>query len=135
MNIEEVKDLLGYCRFMRAPEHVFITDEIVHDDAGHNFRGLQPTWRRDIIFLSAQANQSTIPHETWHANTGLGELTAYPIGNIVTKKIEMVKTLAPRLKGLRLRALPDYEEVNMSEDEFPAMAKYKGRVRHYRRVR
>lgn len=135
MHIDEVKDLLGYCRFMRAPDHIFITDETVHDNVGHLFRGLQPTWRRDIIFLGAHANPSTIPHESWHAMTGFGELTAYPIGNIASKKINLIKKLAPGLKNLRLRALPDYEEVPVSEDDFPAMAKYKGRVRHYRRVR
>jgi len=101
VNIQEVSDILGVCRFLRAPKHVFITDEPVYEERnGRTFyRGLQPKNRRDVIFLSAQSDVTMIPHEAWHAMTGLGELTAYPVGRIVAAKYEFVKKF-PRLKAL-----------------------------------
>lgn len=133
LHIDEVKEILGLCRLMRAPEHIFITDESVHDDEGHQFRGLQPVNRRDVIFLSALSDVTTVPHEGWHAMTGLGELTAYPVGRLMGTKANLAKNF-PRLSALRLRGSPDYEEVHDSV-EFPEAHKYGKRVRHFRRVR
>ncbi len=130
MNIQEVSDILGVCRFLRAPKHVFITDESVYEERnGRTFyRGLQPKNRRDVIFLSAQSDVTTIPHEAWHAMTGLGELTAYPVGRIVAAKYELVKKF-PRLKALFSRRV-EYRRSEGSE-EFPGASRYRGRVEHY----
>lgn len=130
MNIQEVSDILGVCRFLRAPKHVFITDESVYEerDGKAFFRGLQPKGRRDVIFLSAQSDLTTIPHESWHAMTGLGELTAYPVGRMVAAKYELIKKF-PRLKALISRRA----EYRRSEEsaEFPRARSYRGRVEHY----
>jgi len=130
MNIEEVSDILGICRFLRAPKHVFITDEPVYEQKNGKafFRGLQPKARGDVIFLSAQADATTVPHEVWHANTGLGELTAHPIGRIVALKYEILKQF-PRLKALLSRKV-EYRRVT-KETAFPQAEKYRGRVEHY----
>ena len=130
MNIQEVSDILGVCRFLRAPKHVFITDESVYEEVNGKtfFRGLQPKSRRDVIFLSAQSDMTTVPHESWHAMTGMGELTAYPVGRIVAAKYELVQKF-PRLKALFSRRV----EYRRSEGsgEFPGAKRYRGRVEHY----
>jgi len=130
MNIQEVSDILGVCRFLRAPNHVFITDEPVYEEMNGKtfFRGLQPKGRRDVIFLSAQSDLTTIPHESWHAMTGLGELTAYPVGRMVAAKYEFVKRF-PRLKALISRRT-EYRRTEESA-EFPQARGYRGRVEHY----
>jgi len=132
MRIEEVSDILGICRFLRAPKHVFITHEPVYEqvDGKTFFRGLQPKSRGDVIFLSAQADITTVPHETWHAMTGLGELTAHPIGKIIALKYEILKQF-PRLKALLSRKV-EYRRVPPEEEKwFPQAKKYRGRVEHY----
>jgi hypothetical protein len=130
MNIQEVSDILGVCRFLRVPKHVFITDEPVYEerDGRAFFRGLQPKGRRDVIFLSAQADLTTVPHESWHAMTGLGELTAYPVGRMVAAKYELVKKF-PRLKALIFKRA-EYRRAEESV-EFPRARSYRGRVEHY----
>jgi len=130
MNIQEVSDILGVCRFLRAPKNVFITEEPVYEERNGKafYRGLQPKNRRDVIFLSAQSDVTTIPHEAWHAMTGLGELTAYPVGRIVAAKYELVKNF-PRLKALFSRRV-EYQRTEGSE-EFPRASRYQGRVEHY----
>jgi len=130
LNIQEVSDILGVCRFLRAPKHVFITDEPVYEERNGRafYRGLQPKGRRDVIFLTAQSDLTTVPHESWHAMTGLGELTAYPVGRIVAAKYELIKNF-PRLKALVSRRI----EYGRSEEsrEFPRARRYRGRVEHY----
>lgn len=130
MNIQEVSDILGVCRFLRAPKHIFITDEPVYEERNGKafYRGLQPKGKRDVIFLSAQSDLTTIPHESWHAMTGLGELTAYPVGRVVAAKYELVSRF-PRLKALISRRA-EYRRVEVSV-EFPQAARYRGRVEHY----
>ena len=133
MNIQEVSDILGVCHFLRAPQHVFITPESVYEqqDGRAFFRGLQPKSRGDTIFLSAQADITTVPHESWHAQTGLGETTAYPVGKIISLKYEFLKQF-PRLKTLLTRKV-EYKRVT-KETEFPQASKYGSRVEHYVRV-
>ena len=130
MNIQEVSDILGVCRFLRAPKHVFITDEPVYEERNGRafYRGLQPKGRRDVIFLSAQSDLTTVSHESWHAMTGLGELTAYPVGRIVAAKYEFIKNF-PRLKTLVSRRI-EYRR-NEGSGEFPRAMRYRGRVEHY----
>jgi hypothetical protein len=133
MNIQEVSDILGVCRFLRAPKHVFITDESVYEerDGRTFFRGLQPEKRRDIIFLSAQADGTTVPHEGWHAMTGLGEITAYPVGRLVSIKYGLLSNF-PNLKQMLSRQI-EYRRVYNSR-EFPEAEKYGNRIEHYELV-
>jgi len=130
VNIQEVSDILGICRFLRAPKHVFITDEPVYEERNGKafFKGLQPKSRRGVIFLSAQSDLTTIPHESWHAMTGLGELTAYPVGRMVAAKYELVSRF-PRLKAL-ISKRAEYKRTEESI-EFPRARRYGGRVEHY----
>jgi len=132
MNIKEVSEILGLCRFLRAPRHVFIAKEPVYEewDSKVFFRGLQPKERRDVIFLSSQADASTVGHEAWHAMTGLGELTADPVGRLVALKYEIIRQF-PRLKALLTRRVV-YRRVSPEEEvEFPQVKRYRGRVEHY----
>lgn len=136
MNIQEVSAILGVSRFLVAPQHVFITHEKVceHGDCracGTCFRGLQPEKRRDVIFLSAQADGTTVPHEAWHAMTGLGEMTAYPVGYLAAIKSQVVNQF-PNLKNLLSRRV-EYRRVTHSQ-EFPEAERYGNRVEHYELV-
>lgn len=135
MEIGEIKDILGICHALRAPTHLILTDEPIYEETDRGrqfFRGLQPVSRRDVIVLSGQADVTTIPHEILHANTGLGELVAYPVGNLLAAKYKLMSRF-PNLKNLRSRKIEYQEDPN--PPEFPALTKYGGRVKHYRLVR
>lgn len=131
MNIQEVSDILSCLRALRAPRHVFITDEPVHDDKGGHYRGLQPKRRGDTIFLANAADVSTPIHEAWHAMTGLAELSAYPVGNILARKYNFLKKF-PNIKKI-LGKRVKYRRATKAETkkEFPDATKYGTRVRHY----
>ena len=130
MNIQEVSDILGVCWPLRMPKYVLITDEGISQQ--HNgqtfFRGLQPKSRGDIVVLGVDANITTVPHESWHAMTGFGELTAHPIGNLFARRYERLKQF-PRLKDALTRRV-QYREVD-SASEFPNFSKYQGRAKLY----
>ncbi len=127
MNIQEVSEILGVCWPLRAPKFILITDERIHDQRGQTyFRGLQPKNRGDIIVLGADADATTVPHEVWHAQTGLGELSAWPIGNQLARRYNHMKRF-PRVREALTRRVK-YREVS-SADEFPDLGKYAGRVR------
>jgi len=134
LRIEEVEDLLNTLRLlgMLAPEHIFITDEPIYEelDGKVYFRGLAPKNKRGVMVLSAQANVTTVPHEWVHSALGLGELAAYPIGNLLALRYKLTKKLVekfPLLKSLRLR------EVKYQEADVPK--KFSGRIKHYVRVK
>lgn len=134
MEIGEVKDILGLCHALRAPKHIIIVQEPIFEDTEGGrqfFRGLQPTSRGDVIVLSAQADVTTVPHESFHAGSGLGELLAYPLGSLMAAKYTVMSRF-PRLKQLRSRNI-DYEEVP-NPPEFPGLSKYGDRVKHYQLV-
>lgn len=135
MQIGEVKDILGICHALRAPKHIIITQEPIYEDIEERrqfYRGLQPVARGDVIFLSGQADTTTVPHEVFHANTSLGELLAYPVGSFMAAKYKFMNRF-PLLKKMRSRDI-DYEEIPNSP-EFPALSKYGDRVKHYQLVR
>jgi len=135
MEIEEVADILGLCHALRIlglPKHIFVTEEKIRDSkSGTYFRGLQPKNRRDVIFLSGQADSTTVPHEVWHALTGLGEATAYPIGKALQMKHRIFSKF-PMLKQIRSKPVK-YKEVKGSS-EFPTAKKYGKRIRHFELV-
>jgi hypothetical protein len=120
------------CRFLRAPPHLLIVNEPIHNDAGQYFRGLQPKSRSDVIVLSAQSDVTTIPHETIHANFGVGEVIAYPFGWLMAKKTDFIRK-HPILDSAVPRKQVKYVE-DPNPPEFPDLEKYRGRVTHYRRV-
>lgn len=130
MRIEEVAEILGVSRFLGAPKYVLITDEPVYEEMNGRryFRGLQPSGR-DAIFLSTHADVTTVPHETWHSQTGLGELTAYLVGNAVALKYRLLNSF-PLVREALSRQLI-YREVE-SAPEFPNLSQYRGRVRLFK---
>lgn len=133
MDIAEVTEILGLTHFLPIPKHVFITPERVSEQSADGptyFRGLQPIEKHDIIFLSRDANVSTIPHEDSHM-LGLGELLAYPIGNAAALKYQIVSNF-PRAKQLLSRKI-QYRRAPVSSD-FPQLAKYGDRVEHWELV-
>lgn len=130
MNIQEVQDILGICHALRAPKHIIIVNEPIHDENMQYFRGLQPKSRGDVLVLSAQADTTTVPHETIHANFGLGELAAYPGGWLLSKKYHLRKQL-PLLDNIIPKKKIQYKE-DPNPPEFPQVQKYGGRIRHYR---
>ena len=125
---------MGTCWGLRAPRFVLITDERLDHQTHHGqtvFRGLQPKNRGDVIVLGADADVSTVPHESWHAFSGLGELTAWPIGDRLARRHQRLSRF-PALKNLIKRDVK-YQEVS-GLDEFPGIGKYAGRVKLYKLV-
>lgn len=94
------------------------------------YRGLQPTSRRDVIFLSRDMNVSTPVHETVHAQLNLGELGTGAVTNLLLVKYRFLQG-HPFLKGLAQRKV-NYRRC-MGCQEFPAAhsAQFAGRVEHY----
>lgn len=132
MNIAEVSDILGLCSFLKAPKHVFITEESVYsqEDGQTFYRGLQPKSKGDSIFLSGQADHTSPVHETVHASLGLAEPGTEIVTRIILRKNQVLQN-RPLLKQ-RLHKNLVYKEVFESE-EYPKAhaAKYQGRVHHF----
>lgn len=132
MEIEQVAQILGACYFLKAPKHVFITDEVVTGHHNHvtRYRGLQPKYRGDAIFLSHDADESTPIHESIHAHLGVGEPTTDVLTRIVMRKNEVLNNF-PNLKNLLQKQL-SYQKVESSQ-EFPEAhsPQFRGRVEHY----
>lgn len=133
MEIEEVAHILGACHFLRAPKHVFITDEPVRSkENGITFyRGLQPKHRRDVIFLSKDRDSSTPIHEAVHAQLGLGEPGTEIISRLIMTKNRVLQNF-PNLQGLLQKQIA-YVKTESSED-FPEAQMFHGRIEHFVRV-
>lgn len=135
MQIDEVAEILGLCRTLHAPKHVFIASERVWQEIDGQvfFRGLQPKSRGDVIFLTEDADTTSPIHETLHSNFGFEELLTKPLTRLIHGKYQLLKQF-PQLTELLKRPL-HYQEVHESS-EFPAAhtEKFKGRVRHFVRV-
>jgi hypothetical protein len=133
VDITEVSELLGLCNFLKAPKHVFITQEDVfseEDGKITHYRGLQPKAKSDAIFLAAQSDDTTPIHETVHASLGLGEFGTEVLTRVIMRKNEAVSNM-PLLKGQLSRKLV-YQRVEQSKDYPEAHSeKYRGRVEHY----
>jgi hypothetical protein len=133
LDIAEVSNILGLCSFLKAPKHVFITDERVSSREGGEetfFRGLQPKAKGDSIFLTGQADQTSPIHETVHADLGLGEPGTELVARMILRKNQILQQ-RPLLKQVCSRSVA-YAEVFESQ-EYPAAhdPKYKGRVHHF----
>jgi len=128
MRIEEVEDILNTLRLLGllAPQHVFITDEPItqHTDGQVLYRGLAPMEKRGVMVLSRHADVTTVPHELIHAAFGLGEAVAYPAGKLLALRYKLTKALPVKL--------PKLLRVKYRESTVPK--KYKGRIKHYKRV-
>ena len=130
MEISEVEDLLNSFRLLGllAPQRVFLTDEPIYEqsDGKTFFRGLSPREKRGTIILSQQADVTTVPHEWVHSALGLGELAAYPLGSLFALKHQLTKNF-PLLARLRI--------LNVKYQEAQVPSEYRGRVKHYIRVK
>jgi hypothetical protein len=133
MEIQEVSDILGLCYFLKAPEHVFITQEEVHshvDGQIIQYRGLQPKIRGDSIFLSVRADETSPIHEAVHASLGLGEIGTEIISRVIIRKNSLLKNF-PRLTSTLSKKLV-YQQVQESQDYPRAhLPQYAGRVQHF----
>jgi len=130
MDIQEVSELLGLCHFLRMPKHIFITQEPVEGAHGERYRGLQPKSKRDSIFITGLANDTTPIHEAVHAMFGTDEVGTEIISRAIIRK-NQVLTNFPLLKE-RLKTPPKYVKVN-SDTDYPEahLPKFQGRVDHY----
>lgn len=129
MEIYEVEEILGAYPLIPKPRHVLIVKEPVREwvDGYRYYRGLQPTFRSDVIVLSAQATDETVLHEVMHS-LGFGELGASLLGKLLIKKYEV---LGRGFLGDSIWGSVRYAKCQGCE-EFKALhEKYAGRVEHY----
>jgi hypothetical protein len=132
LDIAEVSEILGLCSFLKAPKHVFITDERVssHDDGVTFYRGLQPKAKGDSIFLSGQADYTSPIHETVHASLGLAEPGTELVTRVILRKNQVLQQF-PLLKQTFSKKVV-YKEVFESAEYPKAHApEFQGRVRHF----
>lgn len=131
MNIQEVSEILGVCYFLRAPKHVFITQETVwtREDGLTHYRGLQPKARLDAIFLGSQADRSTPIHESVHTY-GIDEFGTEILTRLILRKNDVLKKFPFVQKLMKKRLV--YERVERSTAYPQAHGeRYRGRVEHY----
>ena len=103
MDIHDIERLLSEYYVILPPEHILILDKPVVGlkPAFVVYRGLQPSWRPDIIILTPLANEETVLHEILHTY-GLGELGATYGAKILLIKHRILERF-PLLRELRLR--------------------------------
>lgn len=131
MELGEAEEILGCFNALGAPKHLIIFNEPVREkiDGFAYFRGLQPKHRSDTIALTPQNTDETVPHELIHADLGLGELAAYPLGKILVWKYRVLRNF-PTLKSLiappvKFQKCSGCGEFNLLHE------RYAGRAEHY----
>lgn len=134
MELGEAEEILGCFHMLRAPEHLIMIKEPVHEtvDGVAYFRGLQPKHRSDVVVITPQATPETVPHELVHADLGLGELAAYPLGKILIWKYRVLRNL-PMLKSL-IAPRVKYQKCSGCEEFRLLHERYAGRAEHFIRV-
>lgn len=133
MDIKEVSDILGLCHFLKAPEHVFLTNEPVTSQVDGKiikYRGLQPKIKGDSIFLTVDADESSPIHEAIHASLGLGEPGTALLTRVIMRKNRILSNF-PAIQNSFKKQLV-YEPVESSA-EYPRahLPEYAERVRHF----
>ena len=110
LTIKDVERVFEEHPWLKPPKHIFLIPEDVEYKTARGkviFRGLQPSWRPDVIILTPRATEETVIHETLHTY-GLGE--------------EPVHRLAPKILQFRrvipavLRRRVKYEKCNGCEE-------------------
>ncbi len=108
---EEIEEILSNCFVVEAPMHVLVTNlPLVHSKYGraggatlHFFRGIQPSWRSDVVILGPEATGETLLHEAIHANFMFREVLTYPLGKIlwIGNRIRRNRMLGLRMKDVK----------------------------------
>ena len=97
--IYDVERVLERHPWLRPPKHVFIVKEKIEFTAPGIrvlFRGLQPSWRPDVIIISAPyATDETVIHEILHTY-GLGEYGAHKLAPVIVRLRSVVPTVFVR---------------------------------------
>lgn len=131
MELAEIEEVLGCFSALRAPKHLLMVKEPVHErlDGLAYFRGLQPKHRGDVIVVTPQATPETVVHEAIHAQFGLGELATYPLAKAWVQKYFLTRFL-PVLGRRRVK----YQRCSGCEEFRLLHDRYAGRVEHYVKV-
>jgi len=132
MEIDEVSEILGVFRALRAPRHVFITEEPVKEEMDGQvfYRGLQPRLRSDIIFLTRDADASSPIHESVHANFNLEEVGTDIITGLLLRKYAFLKN-HPLLRSLVQRNIRYLRCQGCGEFAVAHSPRFSERVEHY----
>jgi len=92
ITIQDVEKVFRNHPWLRPPKHVFFIPEDVEYETAYGkvlFRGLQPSWKPDVIILTPRATEETVIHETLHTY-GLGE---EPVHRLAPKILKFRKTI------------------------------------------
>lgn len=105
---EEIEKILSKYPFINPPSHIYVLDApILVPQLKAIAKGMYPG-KKDIIFLTPQADEETIIHEIIHTY-GFGELITYPLAKIL---VRFRNTFPPILK----RNI-QYEELEINPSE------------------
>lgn len=133
MELAEIEEVLGCFSLLRAPLHLLVVKEPVHEqiDGMAYFRGLSPKHRNDTIVVTPQATPETVVHEAIHAQSGLGELATYPLARAWVKKYNLLRAIClPCLRKNRVK----YHKCSGCEEFKLLHERYTGRAEHYIKV-
>jgi len=132
--LNEVESILGCFHMLGSPKHLIMIKEPVHEqvDGFAYFKGIQPKHRRDTIVLTPHASDETVPHEMVHADLGLGELAAYPMGRVLVWKYRMLRNF-PAIKSMVSKPVKYQKCSGCGEFEL-LHQRYGGRAEHYIKV-
>jgi len=133
VEIYEVAEILGAYPFIPKPQHVIVVEEPVREQLNGTlyYRGLQPSFRSDVIVLTPQATDETVVHETLHT-LGFGEFGATVLGKLLVRKHRL---FGRGILGDLIFGSVEYVKCQGCEEFRILHQKYAGRAEHYIRVR
>lgn len=129
MELAEIEEVLGCFSALRAPEHLIVVNEPVHEqvDGIAYYRGLAPKHRHDVAVITPQATPETVVHEAIHAQFGLGELATYPLAKAWVQKyrLSMLLPFLTQRKNVKYERCPGCGEFRLLHE------RYAGRAEHF----
>lgn len=107
---EELEKILSTYYVISPPRHVFMLEKpaVAFTDGLAFFKGLAPSWRRDVAIITPQGNDETVLHEVIHNSFGLSEVVTDRAAKVMIMKHRLMER-RPLLKSLTPKRKVHYE--------------------------
>jgi len=107
---EEIESILSKYYVVSPPKHVFMLERpaVAFTDGLAFFRGLAPSWRKDVAIITPQGSDETVLHEALHNNFGLSEIITDRAAKVLIMKHRFMER-HPLIKDLTPKRRVHYE--------------------------
>jgi len=107
---EEIESILSKYYLVDPPKHVFMLEKpaVAFTDGLSFFKGLAPSWRKDVAIITPQGDDETVLHEPLHNKYGLSEIVTDRVAKVLIMKHRLLER-RPLLNSLAPKREVHYE--------------------------